>query len=106
MAKRSTAERPSGDDFTNIMAGLGQAVAYVEGTADATLYRVHVPEKIDVRAIRQKLGLTQAAFALTFGLPKAAIEEWEQGRRKPDTGSRILLKVIEREPEAVQRALA
>lgn len=106
MAKRSTAKRPMDDDFTNVMAGLGEAVAYVEGTADKAAFQVHVPEKIDVRAIRRKLGLTQAAFAASFGLPKAAIEEWEQGRRKPDTGSRILLKVIEREPEAVQRALA
>lgn len=102
----SAADRRRDDDFASIMAGLGDAVAIAEGTAVPGTYKVHAPERVDVRAIRKGLGLTQAAFAARFGLPKGTIEDWEQKRREPDTGSRILLKVIEREPEAVQRALA
>ena len=34
-----------------------------------------------------------------------ALQEWEQGRRVPDRAARVLLTVIDREPEAVVRAL-
>ncbi|MGQ3044565.1 MAG: helix-turn-helix domain-containing protein [Brevundimonas aurantiaca] len=104
--KQTAAEARRDEDFDAIMAGLNDAVAIAQGQADPATYRVHVPEQIDVKAIRKSQGMTQAMFALTYGLPKASIEEWEQRRRTPDTGSRLLLKVIAREPEAVKRALS
>lgn len=102
----TAAERRRDDDFGAIMEGLGQAVEHAEGRANPAAFRIHAPEKVDVKAIRRAQGLSQAAFAATYGLPKATVEDWEQNRRQPDTGSRLFLKVIEREPEAVQRALA
>jgi putative transcriptional regulator len=51
--------------FDKIMQGIGEARAYLEGTADKRRYRVHVPEKIDVKKIRRRLGLSQEAFAQT-----------------------------------------
>lgn len=93
-------------DFEGIMQGLREARAHAEGTADLKAYRVTPPNAVDVKAIRSAMKLTQAAFAARFGLPRATVEDWEQGRRQPELGSRILLKVIEREPEAVDRALA
>ena len=92
--------------FDKIMEGLTDAVAYAEGRDDPSLYRVHAPEKVDVRAIRKAQNLTQGAFAARYGLPVATVRDWEQDRREPDTGSRLLLRVIEREPDAVTRALA
>lgn len=92
--------------FDKIMEGLTEAVEIAEGRADPATYRVHAPERVNVRAIRKAQNLSQAAFAGRYGLPVATVQEWEQGRRAPDTGSRLLLRVIEREPEAVQRALA
>lgn len=65
---------------------------------------VHMPP--DVRAIRTRLKLTQPAFARRFGLPVGTVRDWEQGRAVPDQAARILLRVIEREPEAVHRAVA
>ena len=89
-----------------ITAGLDSAKAYLDGTADKRLYRVHVPQKIDVRKIRTRLGLSQEAFAETYGFAVSAVRDWEQGRRKPERSARILLKIVEKEPEAVTRALA
>lgn len=66
---------------------------------------VHVPEEVDVRAIRAKLKLTREEFAARFGFAKSAVKDWEQGRRQPERSARILLKVIEVEPKAVERAL-
>jgi putative transcriptional regulator len=65
---------------------------------------VHTPP--DVRAIRTRLKLTQPAFARRFGLPVGTVRDWEQGRAVPDQAARVLLRVIEREPEAVHRAVA
>ena len=92
--------------FEKIKAGLDSAKAYLDGTADKRLYRVHVPDKIDVRKIRRRLGLSQEAFAETYGFALSAVRDWEQGRRRPERSARILLKIVEKEPDAVTRALA
>ena len=91
--------------FDKIMQGIGEARAYLEGNADKRRYRVHVPEKVDVKKIRRRLGLSQEAFAQTYGFALSAVRDWEQGRRRPERSARILLKIVEKEPEAVTRAL-
>ncbi len=58
-----------------------------------------------VRLARQAAGLSQPEFAERFQIPVATLRDWEQGRRKPDAASLAYLPVIEREPEAVVRAL-
>jgi putative transcriptional regulator len=82
----------------------GRAIA--RGEADPATYRVFVPSKVDVRKIRCRLKLSQDEFATKFGLSVATVREWEQNRRKPEGPARVLLTIIEREPEAVSRALS
>jgi putative transcriptional regulator len=91
-------------NFNRIMDGLGEVVEIVEGRAQAA--RVYIPEEMDVKAIRARLGLSQAAFAARYGFTASAVREWEQRRRKPEAAARVLLHVIDKEPEAVERALA
>jgi DNA-binding transcriptional regulator YiaG len=64
------------------------------------------PQHVDVRAIRDKLGLSQADFAARFGLEVDTIRNWEQGRYEPDRAAAVLLAVIEHHPEAVDASLA
>ena len=59
----------------------------------------------NVRSLRRKLNLTQEQFAHTFHLSLGAIRDWEQGRNQPDHAARALLRVIELNPDLVQRAL-
>jgi putative transcriptional regulator len=59
-----------------------------------------------VRLLRDRLGLSQTAFAERFRFPVASLRDWEQGRRMPDAATKAYLTVIEREPEAVVRALS
>jgi putative transcriptional regulator len=92
-------------DFDRIIAGLNDAVAIAKGEADATTYRVHVPSTVDVRAIRKAMGMTQDAFAARYGFSLGAVRDWEQGRKQPEASARILLKVIEKRPDAVDEAL-
>lgn len=58
------------------------------------------------RAIRQRLHLAQEGFAARFGVPRSLLRHRERGRRQPDGAARSLLRVIERDPDAVVRALA
>jgi putative transcriptional regulator len=89
------------------IAGAAREVAaHLRGEASLPTYQVTVPNAVDVAAMRARLGLSQAAFARAFGLDLAALQAWEQHRRKPDRTARILLAVIAREPRAVMRALA
>jgi hypothetical protein len=67
---------------------------------------VVTPRAVDVRELRDRLGLTQEQFALRFGLELDAVRNWEYGRREPDAAARSYLTVIERDPQAVQDALA
>ena len=87
-----------------ILQGAREAAAYAKGKRQG--FVAHIVREIDVAAIRNRLGLSQAGFAEQFGLELSSIRNWEQGRRQPDVSARALLMVIDREPEAVRRALS
>jgi len=89
----------------SIRRGLEEAVSYAKGQADAKAYRVHVPEAIDVKAIRVKLGMTQEESSGRFGFSVNTLRHWEQGLRQPEGVTRAYLLVIDRAPKAVQKAL-
>lgn len=59
----------------------------------------------NVRALRERLNLTQEEFAARFHLPLGTVRDWEQGAHRPDKAAQILLTVIARDPDAVARAL-
>jgi putative transcriptional regulator len=59
-----------------------------------------------VKALRQRLGMTQVEFAEAFRLPISTLRDWEQLRSTPDAPARALLRAIEREPETMRRLLS
>ena len=81
-----------------------EALAFAKG-GNVPGSKVHVPDRIDVRRIREKIGMSQGEFAAHFGVSARTVQDWEQGRRVPAGASRAFLVVIDREPEAVHRAL-
>lgn len=91
--------------FDNIMDGLTDALAYAEG--DKSRGKTHVVKvpAVDVKAARTKLGLSQVKFAATFKISSSTLRKWERGARRPQGPAQVLLTVIDREPEAVLRAL-
>ena len=89
--------------FEDLKEGLAEADAFMSG--ENTGAKVHIPAAIDVKRIRRKLGLTQAAFANAYGLSLDAVKNWETGRRVPDRSATTLLTIIERNPKAVIKAL-
>jgi putative transcriptional regulator len=92
--------------FNRVMAGLEDAIAYAQGDKSRGHARlVEVPKRVNAKAVRRKLGMSQARFATSFGVSLRTLQEWEQGRANPEGPARALLTIIEREPEAVRRAL-
>jgi putative transcriptional regulator len=90
-------------NFSRIMAGLAEVAEIVEGRASPA--QVFVPTEIDVREVRKGTGLSQSAFAARYGFSVGSVRDWEQRRRRPEASARVLLKVIQRRPDAVDEAL-
>ena len=65
----------------------------------------HFQRAINVKLLRESLGLTQEEFAMTFHLSLQTIRDWEQGIAQPDPVARTLLRVIAHNPEGVKIAL-
>lgn len=92
------------DEFERMLAALGNVLAFPE-QAQSSNEVSRRPYAIDVAAIRQKTGLSQAAFALRIGVPVATIRNWEQGRRSPQGPARVLLALLDRNPRIVEETL-
>jgi putative transcriptional regulator len=91
-----------GKAFDKIAAGFEDAIAFAQG--DGTRGRIARP--VDVKAIRQRVRKTQVEFAQAFHLPIGTVRDWEQNRRQPDAPARVLLQLIEADPEMVERLIA
>lgn len=59
-----------------------------------------------VKALRERMGLTQQEFASAFHLPLTTLRDWEQRRSTPDAPARALLLAIERDPKKMLALLA
>ncbi len=91
-------------DFGRLVASVKQAGAIRRGHLKPGRVTEFRPD--DVRAIRGKLAKSQADFALMIGVSVATLQNWEQGRRRPEGPARALLRVAARNPQAVAEALA
>ncbi|MGD0414365.1 MAG: type II toxin-antitoxin system MqsA family antitoxin [Terriglobales bacterium] len=89
--------------FAELMTGLDEVQAFLAGERKG--FKVHVPDEVDVKSIRNKLNMTQSRFSETFGFSLDAIKHWEGGRRTPEAPARTLLTVIDKNPAAVITAL-
>jgi putative transcriptional regulator len=90
--------------FERIMEGLDEALAHAKGAETPGLI-IHLPETVNVTAIRKKTGLSQTAFAGKIGVPVATLRNWEQRRRAPEGPARVLLALLDRDPKIVEKIL-
>jgi putative transcriptional regulator len=89
-----------------IVEGLRDAISYASGDSSrGRAVRFKVPESVDVKAVREQLGLSQSEFALRFGFSLGTLRHWEQGCRHPEGPARVLLTVIARNPTLVTKVL-
>lgn len=67
--------------------------------------RLHRVEPVDVRAVREKTGLSQTRFALLMGVSTKTLQNWEQGRRRPQGPAMSLLRIVKNDPRRALKAL-
>ena len=84
----------------DLVQSLNEALAHAKGTGPAI---VHTP--VTPREVREQVKLTQAQMAPLMGMSLSGYRKWEQGIRQISGPAATLLRVIEKEPEAVRRAL-
>jgi putative transcriptional regulator len=89
--------------FDELVASVRQAGRIRRGARRASRRFTFGPA--DVKAVRAKLGKSQAEFALLIGVSVATLRNWEQGRRTPEGPARALLRVAAHNPRAVVAAL-
>ena len=93
--------------FESIMNGLNEAVEYEKGKIPAkktTLTIEPLPDisAEDIKAIRKKLGFTQAVFAAVIGVSTKTVEAWETGTNQPIGPARRMISLIQFDPEILQ----
>ena len=91
-------------DFAELTVSIKQAGKIRRGETKAS--RRFEIKPVDIKAIRARLALSQSEFALMIGVSTATLQNWEQGRRTPEGPARALLRVVQKNPEAVLEALA
>lgn len=89
----------------SMIQGALEALAFAKGQADLKDYRIHIPEAIDVKRIRGEFKMSQSKIAEFFGFSMRTLQEWEQGRSIPRGVAKHFLLVLQKEPDAVCRAL-
>jgi putative transcriptional regulator len=108
MIKKRVQNRTSTDGSAlgrSLLRGLQQAVAYERGELKGRVEVYDVPPAVDVRKIRERTALSQADFSNRYGFNRRSLQDWEQGRRMPDSAARAYLLVIANNPAAVRKAL-
>ena len=89
--------------FNELLASVEEVDAIIAG--DKKPSREFHFDEPQVKAIREKTGLTQNRFALMIGVSKRTLENWEQGRRQPTGPARALLKLVDADPEYALKSL-
>jgi putative transcriptional regulator len=90
-------------DFKKLVESVKQMGAIMRG--ENIPHRRTAVNTVDVKALRERLGLTQNQFSGMIGVSIKTLQNWEQGRREPEGPAKALLRVVEREPQAVLSAL-
>jgi putative transcriptional regulator len=103
LAELAARPRPSEAEIEAQAIEDGDAWTEQELAEAEPVYPPFSPE--EVRALRKRLGLSQAQFARCFGFTLDTIQLYEQGRRRPSGPASSLLRVVAADPEAVMRAL-
>jgi putative transcriptional regulator len=86
----------------------GDIAAYLKGDASRVhIQKLRIPDDIDVKAVRENMGLSQKQFADLFGFKVQTVQSWERktNRRKPALTARVLLTALRNKPDAVLDAL-
>jgi putative transcriptional regulator len=87
---RAIVELPMVEDQTAVVRELAEA---------GVIAHSHAQREVNIKSLRQRLGLTQEQFCLRYGIDIDTLQNWERKRRMPDQAARSLMRIIEKLPE-------
>jgi len=91
------------EHFEKLVASIKEAGEIKAGNQEQS--RIHEIKPPDIKRVREKLNVSQDEFALMIGVSVRTLQNWEQGRRKPEGPAKALLRIASRNPGAVLNAL-
>ena len=91
-------------DFDNLVGSIREAGKIRRDEMEAS--RTYQFDPADIKSIRQRLKKSQTEFAMMIGVSISTLQNWEQGRRRPEGPARALLKIAAERPDAVIEALS
>lgn len=89
--------------YKSISKGLKEAIQYSKGMDNGA--RVFKPKPIDVKKLRERIGMSQTKFAASFGISLGTLRHWERGDRYPQGPALVLLNLLSKDPGAVLEVL-
>jgi putative transcriptional regulator len=89
--------------FAELIESIKQGGKILKGRAQPK--RAFKYDELDVKKIRQRLGLSQTKFSALLDISPATLRNWEQSRRKPHGPARVLLRIAEKDPKSVLEAV-
>ena len=90
--------------FNELLTSVQEAGKIMRGELPATQAR-EIPEP-EVKRIREQIGFSQAKFATLIGVSIRTIQNWEQGHRRPTGAAKVLLRLVQADPEAIFKNLS
>jgi len=93
-----------GKAYKSISKGLNEAVEYSKGNTNGV--REFRPKHIDVKKLRQRIGMSQPKFAASFGISLGTLRHWERGDRYPQGPALVLLNLLSKDPNTVLDVLS
>ena len=87
------------DTYKSITKGLKEAISYSKGnTKEAKVFK---PIHIDIKGLRERIGMSQPKFASSFGISLGTLRHWERGDRYPQGPALVLLNLLSKDPNTV-----
>jgi len=91
------------NDFDLLLSSIKEAGDIKKGKKDPSrVFEINPP---DIKMVRESLHVSQVEFAMMIGVSVRTLQNWEQGRRKPEGPAKALLRVASKNPKAVLEAL-
>jgi len=100
--------------FNELISSVREAGRISRGESKAKRVHVSNAQRTNLRKafkpaqivrLRARLKMSQAELASLMLISKATLQSWEQGRRKPEGPALALIRVMNKNPEAVATAL-
>lgn len=93
--------------FAELKEGMAELKAAHEGKLTLHTVKVEIPDEVkvspaEIKAVRESTRSSQAVMARRLRVNEKTYQNWEQGRTKPNAQAAVLIRLVEKHPEAIE----